>query len=123
MGDKWYKRNDSKRCHECWRNRLKHGNKLKKKNGGTTRRNKKKIFETLPENEIVREFIKTDYMVRKEPVYEYKGPHMIIYDYIHSAKKNPRIRFDWGETRMCSAYSVENKYLDQNYELCSDPDY
>ena len=30
MPDKRYKRKDGKRCLRCWRNRLKHGNKLKK---------------------------------------------------------------------------------------------
>ena len=31
MPEKRYKRGDGKRCLRCWRNRIKHGNKLKKK--------------------------------------------------------------------------------------------
>lgn len=34
-----------KRCLRCWRNKLKHGNKLKKENGGSVRVSEKEILQ------------------------------------------------------------------------------
>ena len=57
MPDKRYERKDSKRCLRCWRNRMKHGNKLKKK-----------AIDEYNNNETKRrQFIETDYVVRYNP--------------------------------------------------------
>ncbi len=65
MADKRYKRKDGKRCARCWRNKLKHGNKLKKKNGGRTQATVREILDndSLTNNQKKEMFIKSDYFV------------------------------------------------------------
>lgn len=65
MPDKRYKRKESKRCSRCWRNKLKHGNKLKIKNGGRTQDSIRDILrdETTTASEKRRKYIKSDYVV------------------------------------------------------------
>ena len=65
MPDKRYKRKESKRCSRCWRNKLKHGNKLKKKNGGRTQDSIRDILRdrTTTASEKRAKYLKSDYVV------------------------------------------------------------
>jgi len=81
MPDK--RRKDGKRCLRCWRNKLKHGNKLKKVNGGRGQESVKEILaKDVPRREKIKLFKKSDYFVHpsSHKVKYYPWKFKIIYD-------------------------------------------
>ncbi len=100
MPDKWYK--NEKRCIRCWRNKLKHGNKLKKVNGGKGIHAVANILDksNINDDERIRQIKKVDYCDGEDKEYKIENDKLYVTDRARWGR--PRDYFILSRKEYCS---------------------